>query len=129
VEQLTALVQTVIEDRRTGGQLDHTDLTTRDLKMISDVFSSTMRGFYHPRILYPKFETPTVPSASVQEKAGAAAVQGEDKIADPEKRPDASQKAGQGRAAGLVPRAGSRAKPEAPGPDPISQPDPSSPTA
>ena len=35
------------------GQLDNTQLTLHDLKLITDSFVTTLRGTYHPRIQYP----------------------------------------------------------------------------
>ena len=118
-EQVALLVQNVIEDRRTSGQLDFTDLTTRDLKVISEVFSSTMRGFYHPRILYPKFETPTVPSPGAP---GSVPTASGDKIEPEEQKPEtrAETPARIGQTRPIVVK-------DKPGTELISRPDPSSP--
>jgi hypothetical protein len=35
------------------GQLDESDLTLREIKVISESFKSTLRGVYHPRLEYP----------------------------------------------------------------------------
>ncbi|MFQ5615407.1 MAG: HD family phosphohydrolase [Anaerolineales bacterium] len=53
-EQLQELVKDTIDTRLALGQLDDTELTTRDLKTIIQSFTATLRGIYHPRIEYPK---------------------------------------------------------------------------
>jgi putative nucleotidyltransferase with HDIG domain len=53
-EELRALVRNVIDVVQKNNQLDDTQLTLRDLGLISDSFVTTLRGTYHPRIQYPK---------------------------------------------------------------------------
>ncbi|MEE9284799.1 MAG: HDIG domain-containing metalloprotein [Dehalococcoidia bacterium] len=55
-EVIDTLVNGVIAERMTEGQLDACDLTLRDLRIIGDSFKVTLSGVYHPRIEYP---TPT----------------------------------------------------------------------
>lgn len=57
-ENLRALVASVIERAQKEGQLDNTQLTLRDLNLITDSFVATLRGTYHPRIQYPSAEPP-----------------------------------------------------------------------
>jgi membrane-associated HD superfamily phosphohydrolase len=45
------------------GQLDNTQLTLRDLSVITDVFVNILRGTHHPRISYPK-ESPATQDVS-----------------------------------------------------------------
>jgi len=52
-EQIDALVEDVISERLTEGQLDECDLTMRDLRAVSDSFKASLRAIYHPRIEYP----------------------------------------------------------------------------
>lgn len=52
-EKIDELVDGVINERVTEGQLDECDLTLRDLRTIADSFKATLRGIYHPRIEYP----------------------------------------------------------------------------
>jgi hypothetical protein len=54
----------------TSGQLDDTRLTLRDLNLIVDSFTVTLQSIYHPRVQYPRLETPpasaeadTIPTA------------------------------------------------------------------
>ncbi|MEW5870481.1 MAG: HDIG domain-containing metalloprotein [Chloroflexota bacterium] len=56
-EELRKMVQEVVSDRVTKGQLDDTNLTLQDLSVIVDSFTATLRGIYHPRLKYPKLET------------------------------------------------------------------------
>jgi membrane-associated HD superfamily phosphohydrolase len=69
-EELRALIKKVIGNRLATGQLDETELTLNDLDKIVESFTATLRGTYHPRLEYPKFEriragnedkTPTLP--------------------------------------------------------------------
>ena len=55
-EALRKVIKNLIENRVSGGQLDNTNLTLRDLDQIADSFVATLRGIYHPRIEYPKLE-------------------------------------------------------------------------
>ncbi|MBN1147040.1 MAG: HDIG domain-containing protein [Anaerolineales bacterium] len=55
-ELLRTIIKEVIEARVSSGQLDDTDLTLRDLSAILDSFTATLRGIYHPRVIYPKLE-------------------------------------------------------------------------
>lgn len=55
-EELRKLVQELVSDRVTKGQLDDTNLTLQDLGVIVDSFTATLRGIYHPRIKYPKLD-------------------------------------------------------------------------
>jgi putative nucleotidyltransferase with HDIG domain len=53
-EEIDRLVRWVIENRLNQGQLDHVDLTLKDLDTIRRSFVSTLKGIYHPRISYPE---------------------------------------------------------------------------
>ncbi len=52
-ERIDALVDAVIAERLSEGQLDECDLTLRDLKVIGESLKATLRGIYHRRIEYP----------------------------------------------------------------------------
>jgi putative nucleotidyltransferase with HDIG domain len=54
--ELKALIQHQIDARVKSGQLDDTNLTLRDLAIIADSFTATLRGIYHPRIQYPQLQ-------------------------------------------------------------------------
>jgi putative nucleotidyltransferase with HDIG domain len=53
-EHIDQLVEEVIAERITQGQLDDCDLTLRDIRTIAESFKTTLRGVYHPRIDYPE---------------------------------------------------------------------------
>jgi putative nucleotidyltransferase with HDIG domain len=52
-ERIDQLVEEVIAERMSEGQLDDSDLTLRDLRTIAESFKATMRAVYHPRVQYP----------------------------------------------------------------------------
>jgi putative nucleotidyltransferase with HDIG domain len=52
-ENIAAVVDRIIQDRVTGGQLDECDLTLADLRKIRQAFLSVLQGIFHPRIEYP----------------------------------------------------------------------------
>jgi putative nucleotidyltransferase with HDIG domain len=54
LEEIDRLVRWVIENRLNQGQLDHVDLTLKDLDTVRRSFVSTLKGIYHPRISYPE---------------------------------------------------------------------------
>jgi cyclic-di-AMP phosphodiesterase PgpH len=53
-EDIRKIVLTTIEAAQKQGQLDNTQLTLRDLSIITDAFVTILRGAYHPRVNYPK---------------------------------------------------------------------------
>ncbi len=63
--ELRKLIQEVVDDRVRKGELNDTDLTLRDLDMIVDSFVATLRGVFHPRIEYPRLETPSLPGREI----------------------------------------------------------------
>jgi len=66
-ERIDELVDGVIRERFNEGQLDESDMTMRDLKVIAESFKATLRGIYHERIEYPE------PTAGEMQAAGSAA--------------------------------------------------------
>ena len=52
-DRLQAVVSRVINAKFTDGQLDHCDLTLRDLHNIAKSFLQVLRGIYHQRPTYP----------------------------------------------------------------------------
>jgi putative nucleotidyltransferase with HDIG domain len=53
---LHEMIKSVVKDKLELGELDDTQLTLKDLDVIIDSFTSTLRGVYHPRIQYPHSE-------------------------------------------------------------------------
>jgi putative nucleotidyltransferase with HDIG domain len=62
-EAIRRIVSSTIEVAQKQGQLDETQLTLRDLSIITDVFVNILRGTHHPRISYPK-ESPATQDVS-----------------------------------------------------------------
>ena len=66
--EVNAVVQKAIDYCQSEGQLADTRFTLKDLNIISEVFSLTLMGLYHPRIAYPGVgalvqpsDSPTIP--------------------------------------------------------------------
>ena len=55
-DAMRKIVISTIEQAQKQGQLDHTQLTLRDLSIVTDAFVHILRGTFHPRIMYPKTE-------------------------------------------------------------------------
>jgi putative nucleotidyltransferase with HDIG domain len=66
-EDLRRIVLSTIESAQKQGQLDNTQLTLRDLSIITDSFVSILRGTHHPRIAYPK-EKPATENIATEPK-------------------------------------------------------------
>lgn len=65
---LRKLIRDVVENRLTLGELNATNLTLRQLDMIVNSFTETLRGLYHPRIAYPDLAPKTEPAALESEQ-------------------------------------------------------------
>lgn len=53
VEEIEKLVNSLVDDHLKAGQLDNSDLTMGDLKMIRESFIETLKGRFHVRVRYP----------------------------------------------------------------------------
>ena len=53
-DELRSLIKDMVDRRVDLGQLDNTGLTLRDLKVIIDSFTTTLKGTYHARVDYPE---------------------------------------------------------------------------
>jgi putative nucleotidyltransferase with HDIG domain len=62
-EAIRKLVLSTIESAQKQGQLDDTQLTLKDLGIITDAFVTILKGTHHPRIAYPKDATENVVTA------------------------------------------------------------------
>ncbi len=56
-DDLSALIKGMVDRRIETGQLNATDLTLKDLKIIIDSFTATLKGSYHARVEYPTENT------------------------------------------------------------------------
>lgn len=54
--ELTALLNSVVDNLLIDGSLEDTNLTLHDLKMIKESFHTTLMNTYHPRIQYPELK-------------------------------------------------------------------------
>ena len=66
--EIHALLQKAFEYYKNEGQLDNTDLTLHDLKLIKDSFFMTLVRSYHPRIKYPEAKPIKVPVTETEQK-------------------------------------------------------------
>ena len=62
IKAILAIIEDVVSQRVTEGELDDSDLTLGDLKEIKGSFLSVLRGVYHPRIAYPEPENGDEPA-------------------------------------------------------------------
>lgn len=53
-EGIALVVEEVFSERLSEGQLDDSDLTLRNVRMIAESFKETLRAVYHPRVEYPR---------------------------------------------------------------------------
>jgi len=63
-ETIRAMVERIVGDRLSEGQLDECDLTLRDIQRIKDAFCELLLGVYHERIPYPEDRIARIPAAS-----------------------------------------------------------------
>jgi putative nucleotidyltransferase with HDIG domain len=87
-EAISGLVDKIILQRVSEGQLDECDLTLSDLQKIRRSFATLLVGMYHPRIEYPDRA-----GEAVREAAAQPALQGSSSVRTPpaEEAPLASQ--------------------------------------
>jgi hypothetical protein len=55
-KQLKSLIDLIFRERIDDGQLDETDLTFQDLRLVKDTFLKMLLGIYHVRVKYPDQE-------------------------------------------------------------------------
>ncbi len=53
-EELTAVVDSIFEQRLTDGQLDNCPITMQELHTVKATYIDLLRGAFHPRIQYPE---------------------------------------------------------------------------
>jgi putative nucleotidyltransferase with HDIG domain len=63
-ETIRAMVERIVDDRLSEGQLDECDLTLRDITQIKNAFCELLLGVYHERIPYPEDRIARIPPAS-----------------------------------------------------------------
>jgi putative nucleotidyltransferase with HDIG domain len=72
--ELKVLIKRVVDIRVALGQLDDTNLTLSDLRVIQESFATTLRGIYHPRVQYPQLEAPRESEDTVPARGYTAAL-------------------------------------------------------
>ncbi|AYV67177.1 HDIG domain-containing protein [Niallia circulans] len=55
-EQIDSLIKNIISDRLQDGQLDECDLTLKELDIVRNTLSETLKGIFHSRIEYPEMK-------------------------------------------------------------------------
>ena len=60
-QEIETIIDDIIDSRVQDGQLDDSALTVGDLKIIREVFVSTLQGVFHPRIDYPALSAEPTP--------------------------------------------------------------------
>ncbi|MCJ7625969.1 MAG: HDIG domain-containing protein, partial [Anaerolineaceae bacterium] len=80
-EELSALVRKTIEYLRGQGQFDETNLTLKDLYLITESFVKTLRNTHHIRIQYPEIKNHAEPKGEDQ---GNNPIESEDLLTSPE---------------------------------------------
>ncbi len=55
-EELEEIVDRIVDQRVEDGQLNESDLSLQDIQAIKEVFTSALKGTFHPRIEYPETE-------------------------------------------------------------------------
>jgi putative nucleotidyltransferase with HDIG domain len=69
-DELRGLIKDMVDRRVELGQLDNTGLTLRDLKVIVDSFTTTLKGTYHARVDYPDEDDDPEPEAEIEVNPG-----------------------------------------------------------
>ena len=57
VDEIRETVDALVNERLTGGDLDHSPLTLREIRLIKKTFVQVLSGIYHQRIPYPGQES------------------------------------------------------------------------
>lgn len=72
-KRLENLIEALVEARREDGQLDETELTFADLRVIKESFLSVLLGTYHVRVRYPGDESEeTAPAGALPDQIADA---------------------------------------------------------
>ncbi|MEZ4553406.1 MAG: HD family phosphohydrolase [Dehalococcoidia bacterium] len=53
-DRIRSIVEAVIRERLEEGQFDESPISMRDLRAVTDVYSSILNSVYHPRVQYPE---------------------------------------------------------------------------
>ena len=53
-ERIREIIQGVIRERIDEGELDECDISLRDLRVVEELYTTTLTAVYHPRVEYPQ---------------------------------------------------------------------------
>jgi cyclic-di-AMP phosphodiesterase PgpH len=67
-QQVAEIVDEMVDTRLRDGQLDDSNLTSRELKTIRAIFIEMLQAVFHPRINYPSLPTQSPPAPAAVEK-------------------------------------------------------------
>ena len=73
-QEISALVGKIIDDKREDGQLDASNLTLNELRIIEEAFIEVFRGLFHSRIDYARAVKPKLPREEPVAPNGGAPV-------------------------------------------------------
>ena len=63
-ERIAEMVERIVSEKVSDGQLDECDLTLRDVQRVKEAFRELLAGVYHERIPYPEDRITRLPPAS-----------------------------------------------------------------
>jgi cyclic-di-AMP phosphodiesterase PgpH len=63
-EQIADMVERIVAEKVSDGQLDDCDLTLRDVQRVKEAFRELLAGVYHERIPYPEDRIARLPAAT-----------------------------------------------------------------
>lgn len=69
-DEMDAVIRRVFSERLSDHQLDDSDLTLREMEVARQSFLETLRGMYHPRIVYPQAIGPQPAQPAMPARAG-----------------------------------------------------------
>lgn len=98
-KQLKSLIDLIFRERIDDGQLDETNLTFQDLRLIKDTFLKMLMGIYHVRVKYPdqekkeaeEKEAPSVVAVGADEPFEDISVEVEEGLWGEEPEPEADR--------------------------------------
>ncbi len=71
-EEMDQVIRRIFSERLADHQLDDSDLTLREMEVARQSFLETLRGMYHPRIVYPQVNpqspAPAVPARTSEQE-------------------------------------------------------------
>ena len=63
-ERIAEMVERIVSEKLTDGQLDDCDLTLRDVQKVKEAFRELLAGVYHERIPYPEDRIAVLPAVT-----------------------------------------------------------------